>query len=117
MANFPTSVYSPSVVSAGQSIDASRDNGQDAELTAIEQGYLQGTAPLNSSNSTVASLSVTGGSTIAGLLTVGGVATLSTGQLVFPATQNAAAGVNTLDDYEEGSWTPVIGGDGGTSGQ
>jgi hypothetical protein len=23
----------------------------------------------------------------------------------------------TCDDYEEGSWTPVIGGDGGTSGQ
>jgi len=25
--------------------------------------------------------------------------------------------VNTLDDYEEGTWTPVFGGSGGTSGQ
>lgn len=39
------------------------------------------------------------------------------GQIVFPATQNPAAGVNTLDDYEEGTWTPVLGGSGGTSGQ
>jgi hypothetical protein len=35
----------------------------------------------------------------------------------FPATQVSSADANTLDDYEEGSWTPVIGGDGGTSGQ
>lgn len=38
-------------------------------------------------------------------------------QIVFPATQVASAGANTLDDYEEGSWTPVIGGSGGTVGQ
>jgi hypothetical protein len=35
----------------------------------------------------------------------------------FPASQAASANANTLDDYEEGSWTPVIGGAGGTSGQ
>ena len=29
------------------------------------------------------------------------------GQIVFPATQNASADANTLDDYEEGTWTPV----------
>ena len=33
----------------------------------------------------------------------------STGQIVFPATQNASANANTLDDYEEGTWTPGIG--------
>ena len=32
----------------------------------------------------------------------------STGQIVFPATQNASANANTLDDYEEGTWTPVL---------
>jgi hypothetical protein len=26
----------------------------------------------------------------------------------FPATQNASSNVNTLDDYEEGTWTPAI---------
>jgi hypothetical protein len=35
----------------------------------------------------------------------------------FPATQVSSADVNTLDDYEEGTFTPVIGGSGGTSGQ
>lgn len=39
------------------------------------------------------------------------------GQLPFPSTQNASADANTLDDYEEGTWTPIIGGAGGQSGQ
>jgi hypothetical protein len=29
------------------------------------------------------------------------------GQIAFPATQNASADANTLDDYEEGTWTAV----------
>ena len=37
-----------------------------------------------------------------------GVITLHQGQLKFPATQNASSDANTLDDYEEGSWTPAI---------
>lgn len=32
------------------------------------------------------------------------------GQISFPATQNASAGANVLDDYEEGTWTPAVGG-------
>jgi len=42
------------------------------------------------------------------------------GGIKFPATQLASADANALDDYEEGfgsAWTPVIGGDGGESGQ
>ena len=38
----------------------------------------------------------------------------STGQIVFPATQNASSNANTLDDYEEGTFTPVL--TGSTSG-
>lgn len=30
------------------------------------------------------------------------------GQIKFPATQVASSNANTLDDYEEGSWTPVV---------
>lgn len=37
--------------------------------------------------------------------------------LTFPATQVASAGANDLDDYEEGSWTPIIGGATSESGQ
>jgi len=36
------------------------------------------------------------------------------GQIQFPATQNASSNANTLDDYEEGSWTPSLR-DGGTN--
>jgi hypothetical protein len=43
--------------------------------------------------------------------------TLGGGQLQFPATLNQSTDVNCLDDYEEGTWTPVFGGSGGTSGQ
>lgn len=44
--------------------------------------------------------------------------TLTTpGQIAFPSTQSASTGANTLDDYEEGSWTPTIEGNTGASGQ
>ena len=45
-------------------------------------------------------------------LTTAGVLDLPKGQIKFPATQNASADANTLDDYEEGTWTPAIAGDG-----
>jgi hypothetical protein len=31
--------------------------------------------------------------------------------ITFPATQSASSNANTLDDYEEGTWTPSLGGD------
>jgi hypothetical protein len=37
----------------------------------------------------------------------GGILQLS-GGITFPATAVAATDVNTLDDYEEGTWTPVV---------
>jgi len=33
---------------------------------------------------------------------------LAVGQIAFPSTANPSSGVNTLDDYEEGTWTPTI---------
>ena len=36
------------------------------------------------------------------------LSTAAAGQIIFPAAQNASTGVNTLDDYEEGTWTPVL---------
>lgn len=39
------------------------------------------------------------------------------GQIAFPSTQNPSTNANTLDDYKEGVWTPVIGGSSGQSGQ
>jgi hypothetical protein len=51
-----------------------------------------------------------GTETITGAKTFSSLINLSSGQLQFPATQNASADANTLDDYEEGTWTPSIGG-------
>lgn len=39
------------------------------------------------------------------------------GQLIFPATQNPSSGANTLDDYEENTWTPTITGSTSATGQ
>ena len=36
-----------------------------------------------------------------------GILTLPFGQIKFPAVQNASADANTLDDYEEGTYTPT----------
>lgn len=49
-------------------------------------------------------------------LTAGSVV-LTAGQAKFPSTQNPSSDPNTLDDYEEQSWTPVIGGTTSESGQ
>ena len=50
-------------------------------------------------------------------ITSADVVELNVGQLKFPAAQNPSADANTLDDYEEGTFTPTIGGSGGQSGQ
>jgi hypothetical protein len=39
----------------------------------------------------------------------GGILQLSSG-ITFPATQVASSDANTLDDYEEGTWTPTVNG-------
>lgn len=46
---------------------------------------------------------------IATTMGVGGATPAGSGSgITFPATQSASTDVNTLDDYEEGSWTPRI---------
>jgi hypothetical protein len=66
----------------------------------------------------------TGAATMASTLqtatTIGvGAATPATSGagITFPATQSASTDANTLDDYEEGTWTPNIGGNATYSAQ
>ena len=48
---------------------------------------------------------------IATTMGVGGATPSTSGSgISFPATQSASSDANTLDDYQEGSWTPTIGG-------
>lgn len=53
------------------------------------------------------------GATFTGLLDL---STVTAGQIAFPAVQNASADHNTLDDYEEGTWTPALTFGGGSTG-
>ena len=51
---------------------------------------------------------------------VGGATAAASGAgITFPASQSASSDANTLDDYEEGTWTPSVGGNAtyGTNGQ
>jgi hypothetical protein len=48
--------------------------------------------------------------------TLSALLNLTSGQIAFPATQSASANANTLDDYEEGTWTPVFRFGGATTG-
>lgn len=52
-----------------------------------------------------------GTETVAGTLTPQALVDISgasAGQIKFPAAQNASADANTLDDYEEATWTPIL---------
>jgi hypothetical protein len=76
MANYPGSVVSFATRSNGQTIADTWFNGLQDEVTAIEDGIRNGTAPLNSSNSTLAALSVTGGSSFTGSIVGSSLLTL-----------------------------------------
>jgi hypothetical protein len=70
---------------------------------------LYGNAPIEVNRS----LSVTGSISATSLVDISAA---GAGQIKFPATQNASADANTLDDYEEGSWAPSISFGGGSTG-
>jgi len=50
-------------------------------------------------------------------LVASGLISANGGQIKFPATANPSADANTLDDYEEGTWTPLIRFGGASVGQ
>ena len=61
----------------------------------------------NSSGTAVLKIASTGAATFSSGIGIGG-ATATTGGIQFPATAVAIADGNNLDDYEEGTWTPVL---------
>lgn len=78
MPSYPDSVKSFVSKASGQNIDPAHVNDIQDEVNAIEAGLRNGTAPVNSSGSTVARLQVNGGSTLAGALNVTGGSTITT---------------------------------------
>jgi hypothetical protein len=66
------------------------------------------------SGSTDTQVSLTGAQTVAGVKTFSsqpvfsaGIDLSSNGQIKFPSAANKSSNLNTLDDYEEGEWTPT----------
>jgi hypothetical protein len=90
-ANFASLYVPPPTIGAGAST-----------LTNASSLYVP-SAPSGATNNYA--ISVGSGTTyLNGLVNISGA---SGGQIQFPATQNASSDANTLDDYEEGTWTPV----------
>jgi len=52
--------------------------------------------------------SLQGYSSLSPTISDAGILNLTSGALKFPATQIVSSDANTLDDYEDGSWTPVL---------
>jgi hypothetical protein len=90
-----------------------------------EIGYLFNTGELRINQAGSASLGTTfytngtermritsgGGVQVVTTISVGNATPSASGAgITFPATQSASTDANTLDDYEEGTWTPSVGG-------
>ena len=99
-------------------LDSSAANTDVGALMSYEAGADDASVTLTASNYTLDSLSVSGtttlSSSVSGETTFNGAIIPNAG-IKFPATQVASTDANTLDDYEEGTFTPVIRG-GGTAG-
>jgi hypothetical protein len=101
------------------------DSGFKYANTGFASSYLQnagrhlwytsasGTAGAAMSRTNAMTLDAAGGLKTLNTIGVGNTAPSTSGAgITFPATQSASSNANTLDDYEEGTWTPTIGGTG-----
>jgi hypothetical protein len=81
---------------------------QTADASGVLQLQSNGTTALTVSGSTAQ---------VATTIGVGGATPSASGAgITFPATQSASSDANTLDDYEEGTWTPAMTFSGGNTG-
>jgi hypothetical protein len=87
-------------------ISAGTTSGTSLNLSGDTSGVLQ----LASNGSTTAvTINTSQGVAVLNCLGVGNATPSTSGAgITFPASQSASTDANTLDDYEEGSWTPVV---------
>jgi hypothetical protein len=84
--------------------------GSTSGSCTLQEQAVAGTTTLTlpTTSGTVATLTTPSFATTIG---VGGATAAASGAgITFPASQSASSDANTLDDYEEGTWTPQIGG-------
>jgi len=123
-ASYPSSAKTFTTKSNATTSDASHINDVQVEITAIEQDLIAGlpvarggTGAISLSANRVAHANA-GGTALTGTagLTFDGTTLAVPGQIAFPATQNASTDANTMDDYEEGTFTAGLSFGGGTTG-
>lgn len=77
----------------------------------VQSADTSGEIELQSNGTTALKVNTNEGIQILNCLGVGNATPSTSGAgITFPATQSASSDGNTLDDYEEGSWTPTLGG-------
>jgi hypothetical protein len=81
-------------------------SGATSGTTTLTPTAVSGTTTLTLP-ATTGTVALTASPTFTGQATIPTI-NLTGGQITFPATQSASANANTLDDYEEGTWTPAI---------
>jgi len=95
-------------------LSAGTTNSTALNLTADTSGSLILASNNNVTAVTIAtnqSVTFANNATFPTTIGVGGATPSASGAgITFPATASASTNANTLDDYEEGSWTPTLGG-------
>ena len=77
----------------------------------VQSADTSGEIELQSNGTTALKVNTNEGIQILNCLGVGNATPSTSGAgITFPATQSASSDANTLDDYEEGTWTPSLGG-------
>ena len=75
----------------------------------VQSADTSGEIELQSNGTTALKVNTNEGIQILNCLGVGNATPSTSGAgITFPATQSASSDANTLDDYEEGTWTPVL---------
>ena len=93
-------------------LDSTSTNNSLGALRALAQSSQEGTLEarvLSSGSITTIGTFSTTGLKIKTIISVGDATPSTSGAgITFPATQSASSDANTLDDYEEGTWTPTV---------
>jgi hypothetical protein len=75
----------------------------------VQSADTSGEIELQSNGTTALKVNTNEGIQILNCLGVGNATPSTSGAgITFPATQSASTNANTLDDYEEGTWTPIL---------
>ena len=97
--------------------DSSLTNGPEAQLTVNGTTDVRISSGIRGTGSYLPMTFYTGGAeslrlsaTTKAVILAGGSTSANGTGITFPATQSASSDANTLDDYEEGTWTPAGGG-------